>query len=293
MDEKIAVVTGATSGIGRATALELARRGYRIAIVCRNEAKGKATVAEIERSTPGAGAEIFLADLSVLADVRAVAARLGERLDRLDVLVNNAGVHDGRSGVSADGFDRMIATNHLGPFLLTNLLTGLLTASAPARVVVVSSEAHRWAGRFDPETLAEPGSYGKPGSFRVYGRSKLLNILFAQELAARLAGTGVTANALCPGAVVTGLSTGIAHGLPARERLGALLQRTPLLRTPAQGARMVVRLATEPGFEGRTGGFVASTRAGARLPVVAARRDTTFQRAVWDRSADLVSLPAR
>jgi len=289
MDDKIAIVTGATSGIGKEIARGLARAGFRVGIVCRNAAKGEATVAELERGVPGAVVETFLADLSVQADVRAAAGRIGEHYGRLDVLVNNAGVHEMRAAVSADGLDRMVATNHLGPFLLTNLLLDPLEKSAPARVVVVASEAHRNAGRVDAERFAEPGDYGPPGSFRVYGRTKLLNILFTQELAERLSGTGATANAMCPGLVATGL----VRDVPGSGPLGRLVSRTPLLRRPEQGARMAVRLAVDPAFEGRTGGFHSSTPGARFLPENAARRDRDLQRAVWERSAELVGLNAR
>ena len=184
--QKIAVVTGASSGIGKEIARELARRGYRLGLVCRNPVRARAAVEDIVASTPGAEVEPFEADLSVLADVRRVADRLRERYEWIDVLVNNAGVHHLRAKVSADGYDRMIATNHLGPFLLTNLLLERLTQATPSRVVVVTSEMHRRAGRLDVERFAEPGTYGALGSMRVYARSKLLNILFAEELAERV-----------------------------------------------------------------------------------------------------------
>ena len=221
-------------------------------------------------------------------DVRRVAASLLERFGHLDVLVNNAGVHLLRAKTSADGYDRMIATNHLGPFLLTNLLLGPLEKGAPSRVVIVASEAYRHAGRSDVERMAEPVSYGTAGSLRVYGRSKLLNILFAQELARRMQGSGVTANALCPGAVATGL----ARDVRGTERLGALLSRTPVLRTPAQGARMALRLATDPEFETCSGGFHSSTPGAGLLPPARVLKDPELRWAVWERSARLVGLPA-
>ncbi|XVQ12323.1 SDR family NAD(P)-dependent oxidoreductase [Spirillospora sp. CA-255316] len=280
--DKIAIVTGAGSGIGREIARELARRGFRVGVVCRNPVRGRAAVAEIRRSTPGADIEMFEADLSVLADVREVAGRLRDRYGWIDVLVNNAGVHNLRAKVSADGYDRMIATNHLGPFLLTNLLLERLEKAAPSRVVMIASEMHRRAGRWDVARLAEPGSYGPLGSVRVYGRSKLLNILFAQELAERV--KGVAVNAVCPGWVATGL----VRDVPGAERAERLMSRTPLVRTPAQGARVPVRLAVEERFES---GRFHSTIPGARLlPVVAERRDAGLRAAVWERSAALVRL---
>ncbi len=282
-------MTGGTSGIGKEIARGLVRRGFHVGIVCRNELRAKATVDELTRGVRGARVETFIGDLSVQLDVRRVAASLLERFDRLDVLVNNAGVQLLRAKTSADGHDRMIATNHLGPFLLTNLLLGALEKGAPSRVVVVASEAHRQAGRLDVERLAEPGSYRAAGAMRVYGRSKLLNILFTQELARRMEGSGVTANAMCPGVVATGL----ARDVWGTERLGALLARTPVLRTPAQGARMALRLATEPQYETCSGGFYSSTPGAGLLPRVGALKDPELGRAVWERSARLVGLPSR
>jgi NAD(P)-dependent dehydrogenase (short-subunit alcohol dehydrogenase family) len=288
MESRVAIVTGGTSGIGKEVARGLTRAGFLVGIVCRNELRAAATVEELARDVPGSRVETFIGDLSVQMDVRRVAASLEERFDRLDVLVNNAGVHLLRAKVSADGYDRMIATNHLGPFLLTNLLLGLLEKGAPSRVVVVASEAHRHSDRLVVERMAEPGSYGVAGSLRVYGRSKLLNILFAQELARRMEGSGVIVNAMCPGLVATGLSRDIRGS----ERAGALLSRTPVMRTPAQGARMALRLALDEEFEGRSGGFHSSTPGAGLLPAVGALKDPELRRAVWDCSSRLVGLPA-
>ncbi|WP_019629873.1 SDR family NAD(P)-dependent oxidoreductase [Actinomadura atramentaria] len=293
MDEKIAVVTGASSGIGREVARALARRGFRVAMVSRSEVRGADAADDVRGSAPGARVETFFADLSSRADVRRLAERLRERYRRLDVLVNNAGVHLTRAKVSVDGFDRMVATNHLGPFLLTNLLRELLVRSAPSRVVVVASEAHRRAGALDAERFAEPGAYGAAGSHRVYARTKLLNVLFALELADRLEGTGVAVHALCPGPVATGLK----RDLPTPSRTSALLARTPLLRTAEQGARPVVRLAADPEFATGTGyhGSVyhGSVRLARLLKESPACRDVELRRTVWERSAHLVGLPSR
>jgi NAD(P)-dependent dehydrogenase (short-subunit alcohol dehydrogenase family) len=259
-----------------------------VGIVCRNELRAAATVEELTADVPGARVETFIGDLSVQMDVRRVAASLEERFDRLDVLVDNAGVYLLRAKVSADGYDRVIATNHLGPFLLTNLLLGLLEKGAPSRVVVVASEAHRFSDRLDVERMAEPGSYGPAGALRVYGRSKLLNILFAQELARRMEGSGVTANAVCPGFVATSLGRDVR----GTERVMALFSHTPVMRTPAQGARMALRLALDEEFEGRSGGYYTSAPGAGMLPTVEALKDRELRRAVWDRSVRLVGLPA-
>lgn len=277
------VITGATSGIGRAAALELARRGASLAIVCRNRGKGEITVAEIERAVPGASADLVEGDLADLASVRNAAQELRDRYERIDVLINNAGVHAVAPRVTVDGFDHMLASNYLGPFLLTNLLLDRITAAAPARVIVVGSEAHRLAGRLHPERFEDLGNFGRIRSFRAYGRTKLLDILFAAELARRLAGTGVTANSLCPGTVATGLYGEM--GVVARA-----VSRMPLVRTPEQGARTTLRLATDPALAGVTGRYFTSVPGLGLLPSVRARRDANLQRLIWERTAALVEL---
>ena len=241
IDGRRVVITGATSGIGKAAALELARRGAPLTIICRNPGKGEDTVAEIQRAVPAASTDLVVADLADLASVRRAAQELRDRHTSIDVLINNAGVH-AAAPHRANGLDQMLIVNYLGPFLLTNLLLAELTAAAPARIIVVSSEAHRLAGHLDPERFEELGEYRRLGSFPAYGRTKLLDILFAEELARRLAGTGVTANSLCPGTVATGL-----YGeLPVLRTIAPALARTPLVRTAEQGASMTVRLASDP-----------------------------------------------
>ena len=242
------VITGATSGIGQAAALELARQGARLTIVCRKGDKGTATVAELRDAVPGLSADIILCDLSDLASVRRAGQELTERYDEIDVLINNAGVSDTQSSRTADGFDHMMASNYLGPYLLTQLVLDRVKAAAPSRIVVVGSEAHRMAGLFDPERFEDLGPYGPMNNNLAYGRTKLLDQLFTNELARRLNGTGVTANSVCPGFVATNL---VDMG-PLRPLIEAAT-RTPFVNTPAEGARLVVRLATDPALEGVTG----------------------------------------
>lgn len=288
IDGKRVVVTGATSGIGKAAALDLARRGAEITIVCRNPEKGKATAAEIEAAAPGAAADIVLCDLSELEQVHRAAAELNDRYSSIDVLVNNAGVQNLTPRLTSDGFDHMLASNYLGPFLLTNLVLDRVTAAPAGRVVVVASEAHRVAGRLDPETFEHLGAYGRTTAVRAYGRTKLLDLLFALELARRLEeqGTGTTANALCPGLV----STNLVEGKGLGGAVDRLLTRTPLLRTPEQGARVVVKLASDPQMEGVTGRFFTSTPGAGLLPSVRAVGDEALQRRVWERTCELVGL---
>ena len=279
------VITGATSGVGRAAALELARLGARLTIVCRDTDKGAATVAELRDAVPGLSADVVRCDLADLDSVRRAGFELVDRYDGIDVLINNAGVNDTESSRTVDGFDHMMASNYLGPFLLTRLVLDRVRAAAPSRIVIVGSEAHRMAAPFDPERFEDLGRYGPVNNNLAYGRTKLLDQLFTNELARRLDGTGVTANSVCPGLVATNL---VDVG-PLRPIMQAAA-RTPLVNTPAEGARLVVRLATDPDLEGVTGRFFTTTPGMRLLPPVPAMLDTRLQRRIWERTEALVGL---
>lgn len=275
MEGKCCVVTGATSGIGQETAVALAGLGARLALVCRDPGRGEATAALIRERTGSTAVTLHRADLGVQADVRRVAAELLAECPRLDVLVNNAGIVNLRHETTADGIEAVFATNHLAYFLLTLLLLPRLRESAPSRIVNVASEAHRF-GRIDFDDLGHARRYK---AMRVYGASKLANILFTYELARRLAGTGVTVNCVHPGAVATRL--GQNNG-----RFAVVL--TTLLgtffRTPAQGAATSIRVATDPALEGVTGQYFANGR-----PKRSSRasHDPAVARRLWDVSAQL------
>lgn len=286
IDGRQVVITGATAGIGKAAALELARRGAALAIVARNPEKAKRVVAEIEQAVPGAAVRVFRADLAELGDVRRVAGELLDALPAIDVLVNNAGVAATSPRVTAAGHDEMLAANYLGPFLLTELLLERVRSSAPARIVIVASEAHRVAGRFDPERFEDLGHYGGPSAQLAYGRTKLLDLLWADELARRLAGTAVTVNSLCPGLVATDL----AREAGVADRAAKLLSRTPLVRRPDQGAAVIVRLATDPDLADVTGRFFSSTPGAGFLPTAGIRRGTAVADRVVERTRGLVGL---
>ena len=197
MTGKRVLVTGANTGIGKWTAIGLAERGAAVVIHSRNPEKGRAAQDEIRRQSGSADVDLLLADFSSLAEVRRLAAEVLERYPRLDVLVNNAGLISGRRAESADGYELTFAVNHLAPFLLTNLLLDRIVASAPARIVTVSSRAHLRAA-IDFDDLDVRHGYQ---AMDAYSRSKLANVLFTRELARRLEGTGVTANCLHPGVV--------------------------------------------------------------------------------------------
>ena len=245
MDGRTVVITGANSGVGKATAVALAAAGARTVITARSESRGAKRPWPTSAAASGSDrVDLVVFDLADLASVRRGAARILDRCDRIDVLVNNAGLVLSERTETVDGIETTFAVNHLGPFLLTQLLTDRLVASAPARVVNVASTAHRSARRgLDFDDLQARGRYS---GMSVYGRSKLANVLFTAELARRLAGTGVTANSLHPGTVATGYARdGDASGLLA---FGIKIIK-PFILTPGEGGQDL----GVPGFLARGG----------------------------------------
>ncbi len=280
MNGKTCVVTGGTSGIGKATAVALARLGAQVVLVGRDRGRGEAAVAEVA-AVSTSPPRLEIADLASMGQVRELGARLSA-LDRIDVLVNNAGLMAGQRRVTPDGFEHVFAVNHLAPFLLTNLLLGKLAADAPARVVTVASDAHA-AARLD---LDDPHLEHGWDSWRAYANSKLANILFTTELARRLDGAKVTANCAHPGMVRTRFGRDSSLLL----RLGVTLGR-PFMLSPQRGADTVVYLATSPAVAGQTGGYYV--RRQRREPSDAARDNATAAR-LWLLSEELTGLaPAR
>lgn len=278
---KTVVVTGGTSGIGKAAAAELARRRGNVVITARDRSRGEAALAEITRSAGWAQVELAELDLASLASVRACAGRLLAEHERLDVLVLNAGGMKTQRQETEDGFEWTFQVNHLGHHLLTRLLEERLVASAPSRVVVVSSVIHRRSGGIDFDDLQAADGYR---GMKVYARAKLANLLFARELARRLDGTGVTVNALHPGTARTGWGgDGDARGL---LRLGLFLGR-PLFLSPQQAAQTVVHLAAAEEMEGRTGGYYVRRR---RATPAAVGRDVDAARRLWQVSEELLGL---
>ncbi len=245
MRGKTCVVTGATGGIGKATAVALAEMGARIVLVARDSTRGDLAAAEIKAKSGNGEVEVVRADLSSLDSVRNLAAEIGQRYPKLHVLVNNAGGVNMRRRTTVDGLELTFATNHLSHFLLTNLLMPLLKLSAPARIITVSSHAHR-RGHIDFDDLQAERHYR---GVAAYGQSKLANILFTYELARRLVGTQVTANCLHPGVVATSFGRGPGWlGLTVR-----LL--APFLLSAEEGARTSVYLCSSPHVEGASGKY--------------------------------------
>ena len=281
MTGRTVVVTGGNSGIGLETAVALARAGATTVITSRDPGRGQAAVADIRRRSGSDRVEGVVFDLGSLASVRAGAAEILARCERLDVLVNNAGLVQTDRHESADGYEMTFAVNHLGPFLLTELLTDRLRASAPARVVTVASTAHSAARHgLDFDDLQSTRHYK---GMRVYGASKLANILFTTELARRLEGSGVTANCLHPGTVGTGYGRdGDTRGLLAF----GLVVAKPFMLSPQKGAVTSVYLASSPEVAGVSGQYFVKCR--ARQPSKAAR-DPEAARRLWEVSEQLVA----
>lgn len=276
---KIVMVTGATDGIGKATAVALAAKGPTLIVVGRNPAKIAASVAEIKERSGNTHIDSLQADFASLAEVRRLAQQFKARYKRLDVLVNNAANIFSNRGESADGFERTFAINHLAPFLLTNLLLDTIVASAPARIVNVASDGHR-LNNLDFDDLQATRSYS---GIRAYAQSKLGNVLFSYELARRLAGTGVTVNTLHPGGVRTNLGhneTGLM------ERAIAVILRV-IGRTPEAGAKTSVYLASSPDVSGISGMYFANCKA---VRSSAASYDVAAQQRLWQISAELTEL---
>jgi NAD(P)-dependent dehydrogenase (short-subunit alcohol dehydrogenase family) len=276
---KTVLVTGGTSGIGRAAVLDLARRGARLVLVARDPRRARETLDEIAARTGTSDVVVLQGDLASFAEVRKVAAAF-LALDRpLHVLVNNAGLVMDRREQTVDGLETTLAVNHYAPFLLTNLLLERLRGSAPARVVTVSSMGHKFAGRVDPERLEPAGRYR---GFRLYCVSKLGNVLFTRELARRLAGAGVDAYSVHPGSVATRFGYNTDGILNWGSKLIAWTRRTP-----EKGAETIVYLCTEPIPAGASGDYFFDRRA---RPTSRAGGDLELARRLWQASARVTGL---
>jgi retinol dehydrogenase 14 len=280
MAGKTVLVTGATGGIGRATAMGLAMMGANLAITGRDRVRTEGAAREI-RAAGGRQVDLFVADLSSQSEVRRLANEMLQTYPRIDVLVNNVGGYWNTRHVTADRLEHTFALNHLAPFLLTNLLLDRLKHSAPARVVTVSSNAHA-TGQIGFDDLQGERSYS--GS-RAYNQSKLANVLFTYELARRLQSSVVTANALHPGVVRTSFGAEDPRGI---QRLIIPFAR-PFMKTPAQGAATSIHLASAPDLEQVTGRYFANSN-----PKRSSKRsyDEAAAARLWQVSADLVGLTA-
>src|SRR6266480_425905 len=281
MQGKICVVTGANSGIGKATALELAQMGATVVMVCRDRARGEEARSEITTKSRNNAVDLLLADLSSQQSIRQLVENFQQHYTHLHVLINNAGAGAAFTGrrETVDGLEMTFAVNYLAPFLLTNLLLDVLKASAPARIVNVSSASHK-SGYIQMDDL-QGEKHNR--SMRAYPQSKLAIVLFTYELARRLQGTGVTANCLDPGFVATNIGqTGAS--LPVRLLIKLI---GSFGTSPEKGAKTSIYLASSPEVEGVTGKYFVKS-----LPKrsAAISYDESLQRQLWEQSAKLVNL---
>jgi len=279
MHGKICMVTGANSGIGKATALALAQMGATVVMVCRDRARGEEARSEITTKSRNNAVDLLLADLSSQQSIRQLVEHFKQRYTHLHVLINNAGAAFPGRRETVDGLEMTFAVNYLAPFLLTNLLLDVLKASAPARIVNVSSNSHK-SGYIQMDDLQEEKRYR---SMQVYGQSKLAVVLFTYELARRLQGTGVTANCLHPGFVATHF--GQRDVGPAFRLLVKLIGSFGT--SPQKGAKTSIYLASSPEVEGVTGKYFVKS-----IPKrsAAISYDESLQRQLWEQSAKLVNV---
>ncbi len=283
MKDSVCIVTGANSGIGLETARALARQGAEVVMVCRNHQKGEAAKADIQETTQNPDVHLFIADLELQSSIRAFARAFKEQFDRLDVLVNNAGVFIPRREITPDGIEKTFAINHLGYFLLTHLLLEPLLQTPASRVVNVSSDAHRGGGAIDFQNLQLERDYT---GYKAYARSKLANIHFTTELARRLEAaypeTTPTVNCLHPGVVSTNITTGKSGFFAFFFKIFS-----PFFLNAARGAETSIFLATSPDVADTTGKYFQKCK--VHTPSLEARDETSAKR-LYDVSAKLTGI---
>lgn len=280
---KTCIVTGANSGIGLETARGLARMGAHVVLVCRNVEKGRTALTEIQRGVPTARLDLLIADVSSLASVRTLAAQLLEKYPRVDVLINNAGTAIPKRTLSADGIEMTVAGNHLGAFLLTLLLLDRLRASAPSRIVNVSSEAQRRAQLDMNDIQFEHRKYSSIGA---YGQSKVLMNACTFELARRLEGTDVTANCLHPGVVATNIWNGGEADQPLFFKLLVRVFK-PFMLDSKKGAEVSLYLAASPEVAKVTGEYFVKSKPAPSNPI---ERDPKVAAEIWQWSEKMTGV---
>jgi NAD(P)-dependent dehydrogenase (short-subunit alcohol dehydrogenase family) len=284
MDEmkgKTVLITGATNGIGKLTALELAKKSAEVVIVGRNPTKTSQVVQQIKQNSGNPSVDGLVADLSSTAQIRQLAQDYHQKYLHLNILINNAGGIFANRMVTADGYEYTFALNHLAYFTLTNLLLDVLLADAPSRIINVSSRSHEGAVlNFGDLQNEQHYSYG---GYRAYGQSKLANLLFTYELARRLAGTGVTVNALHPGTVATGFGENNRGAMKVSMRI-----YHQFALTPEEGADTIIYLASSPEVEGVTGKYWTNRMA---IPSSTESYDEEAQKRLWSISSQLTGIP--
>lgn len=280
MKGKVCIVTGANSGIGLETAAGLASMGATVVMACRNPDTGQRALDEVRERTGSDALHLLQLDLTSQQSIREFANSFMQQFDRLDVLINNAAVVPVKRRETADGHEMQFGVNHLGPFLLTNLLLDRLKASAPSRIVNVASVVH-YKAELDLDELQSTKDYS---AITVYGQTKLENVLFTYELARRFEGTGVTANCLHPGVVRTGITRDMPFFLQPLVKLAGLF-----MLSPSKGAATSLHVATSPELEGVTGKYFRECRESRSSPL---SHDEEMAKKLWAVSAELTGLPA-
>lgn len=281
--EATVVITGATSGLGQLVALELGKRGFDLVLTARSKDRAEATRKQIGASAPSAKINFFYGDLSLLKDVKRVGSEIAAAYPKIDVLLNNAGIHAFEPRITSEGLPEMITVNYLAPWLLTHTLKPSLQNAGKARVVNVASEASRRHGVLKlPEDLTDTTPFTARGSSPIYGKTKLLNIMFTAELARRWEGTGISVNALNPGFNVTGLGRELWFA-PFLERLLKALR----LGDPRRGAEIITRLIVEPEYQKMTGGYF-NVGTGKSIEPVSPGGDAVMQHKLWEATQDLL-----
>lgn len=277
-DPLVCLITGANSGVGKATSKKLAAQDATVVMVCRNEERGEAARQEVIEESGNDRVELLLADLSHQREIHRLAADFKVRHNRLNVLINNAGIYRAEGTLTEDGIEKTFAVNHLAPFLLTRLLEDVLRHGAPARVINVSSEAHRGVREIDEDAI-QSGPYN---GLKAYAQSKLANLLFTHELSRRLPSDEVTVNAMNPGMVATGFWKGKSN------LLGRVMQfMQPLMNDPDESGEALLYLATSPDLEGVTGRYFDKTQ---EAEASAASHDEELAQHIWELSEELTDL---
>lgn len=280
VQNKLCIVTGANSGIGKATAMELASQGAYVVMICRNEKRGLNAKEEIIQKTGNTGVELMLADFSYQYEIREVAEKITNKFDQVDILINNVGTIFHKRQETMDGIEKTFAVNHLGPFLLTNLLLPHLNKAPEARIINVASEAHRvGVPVFDLDNLQLQKGFG---GVKAYGLSKLCNIMFTHELAKKLEGTHITTNALHPGVVSTNLAEEASWWMKFLYFIGR-----PFMRSPGKGARTPIYLATSDEVAGISGKYFKNQK---QVKPASIAFDDEMTSKLWDISERLTGL---
>lgn len=279
----IIVITGATSGLGQLVALEMAQRGAHLILTARSKSRAEATEKMIKERMPAVEINFFYGDLSSMKDVRRLGQEISAEFPKIDVLLNNAGLHAFEQRITSDGFAEMMAVNYFAPWLLTHSLRHSLQKAGSAKIVNVASEASRHHGELKlSEDLLHTAPFTYRGSSEVYGKTKLLNIMFTAELARQWAGTGISVHALNPGFNVTGLGRELWFA-SLLERLLNFFH----IGDPRRGADIIIRLMTDPKYQGMTGGYY---NVGAGDPIVPVHPGgvKAMQSKLWDDTSDIL-----